>query len=82
MQISLPSARAPTPHAATASLEHARTWRRFFRFIFGADLAGPPRRTFEDVLAAVSSNRDDAERRPAIIVVERATRELPPSEAE
>ncbi|KAJ1452678.1 hypothetical protein M885DRAFT_568315 [Pelagophyceae sp. CCMP2097] len=44
---------------------------RPFRFIFGTDLAGPPPRAFEDVLAAVASNRDDEQRRPALLVVER-----------
>ena len=45
---------------------------RSFRFIYGADLAGPPPRQFEEVLAALASNRDDPERRPATLVVERA----------
>ncbi|KAJ8608579.1 hypothetical protein CTAYLR_005958 [Chrysophaeum taylorii] len=44
---------------------------RFFRFVFGADLQGPPKRTFEDVLAAVASNRDDPQNRPALLVFER-----------
>lgn len=44
---------------------------RLFRFIFGCDLCGPPRRRFEDVLAAVASNRDDPEGRPALLVLER-----------
>ena len=44
---------------------------KFFRFIYGADLAGPPRRSFEEVLAAVASNRD--QNRPALLVLERLT---------
>lgn len=44
---------------------------RYFRFIFGCDLEGPPKRTFEEVLAAVASNRDDPQSRPALLVLER-----------
>lgn len=42
-----------------------------FRFIFGCDLVGPPPRSFDDVLAAVASNRDDPDQRPALLVLER-----------
>lgn len=45
---------------------------KLFRFIFGCDLKGPPRRTFEDVLGAVASNREDPEARPALLVLERS----------
>jgi len=39
---------------------------KFFRFIYGTDSV-----SFEDVLAAVASNRDDPQQRPAILVLER-----------
>ena len=45
------------------------------RFVYGCDLAGPPPRTFDEVLAAVGSNRLDAEQRPALVVVERGASE-------
>lgn len=48
---------------------------RLFRFIFGCDLCGPPRRSFEDVLAAVASNREDPDGRPALLVLERPREE-------
>lgn len=47
---------------------------RYFRFIFGCDLRTPPKRTFEEVLAAVASNRDDPQSRPALLVLERPPR--------
>ena len=43
--------------------------------MYGCDLAGPPPRTFDEVFAAVGSNRLDAEQRPALVVVERGASE-------
>ena len=52
------------------------------RFVYGTDLTGPPPRTFDEVLAAVGSNRLDAEQRPALVVVERAAAGTPSDGAE
>lgn len=41
------------------------------RFVFATDLDARPARSFDEVLAAVGSNRLDPDGRPAILVVER-----------